>query len=279
VVAVADRDLAARVESAVRSHYETTENFDRRRGMSEYALGPTPHRRLVEQFTWAPTATVLDVGCGDGVWASAAVRFTPRGTVTGYDMSRGMLRAARERDEHIRAVQGDANRLPFADGSVDVVLAAWMLYHVDFARALPEFVRVLRPDGRCIATTNDRELLPGIEEIALAAAQDVAGADVASPLGFLRFNVDNGAEILGQVFEHVETIVHDLEYDVPIPDPILSFTESLRAPAQARLGAGFDFDAFLAAFRTRLDERLQSGPIRISRKVAFFVASGAVEVV
>jgi ubiquinone/menaquinone biosynthesis C-methylase UbiE len=266
-------DASVRLESAVREHYETTANFDRRRGMSEYAEGPTAHRLLVNEFTWAPDAIVVDAGCGDGVWAAAARSRTPDGRVVGLDASAGMLRAVHERDARVVPVQGDANFLPFAGQSIDVVLALWMLYHVDPARALPDFVRVLRPGGRCIAATNDAQLLPGLEDVVLDAARDVAGREVRSPLGSLRFNVENGEAVLAQTFSRVETRVHVTDYEIPVPDPILSFVESVRMPAQARLGATFDFDAFLVVLRARLDAVLRRGPIRMTRRMAFFVAT------
>jgi SAM-dependent methyltransferase len=266
-------ELQTRVETAVRDHYETTENFDRRRSMNQYSTSPTPHRTLVTHFTWAADATVLDVGCGDGVWSAAAAARTPEGAVVGIDLSLGMLRAARERDARVHTAQANANTLPFASDSVDVLLAPWMLYHVDLGLALPEFARVLRPGGRFIATTNDRELLPGLEAVALDAAREVAGSEVPSPLGYLRFNVDNAAELLAPVFPNVQPEVHEMRAEFPVAAPMLSFVESLRSPARARLGDGFDFDAFLAALERRLNAMLRDGPIVITRHIGFFMAT------
>ena len=49
----------------------------------------------------------------------------------------------------------DAEDLPFADASYDLVAAMWMLYHVpDLDRALAEVRRVLRPGGHLLAVTN-----------------------------------------------------------------------------------------------------------------------------
>lgn len=55
----------------------------------------------------------------------------------------------------VDAAVADVQRLPFADGEFDCVVAAWMLYHVErLGDALAELARVIRPDGRLVAVTN-----------------------------------------------------------------------------------------------------------------------------
>ena len=69
------------------------------------------------------------------------------------DVSERMVELARERGVDARV--GDVQSLPFADGSFDTVVAAWMLYHVpDLDRGLAEIARVLCPGGRLVAVTN-----------------------------------------------------------------------------------------------------------------------------
>jgi SAM-dependent methyltransferase len=91
--------------------------------------------------------SVLDVGSGLGDLAAAA---TARGAqATGTDLAEGMLAAARERHPGIDFVHGDAERLPFADGAFDAVLAAFVVNHVpNPERAAAELARVTRRGGR-----------------------------------------------------------------------------------------------------------------------------------
>jgi ubiquinone/menaquinone biosynthesis C-methylase UbiE len=100
---------------------------------------------------------VLDVGCGTGAMAVAAAGRWPSVVVDGVDASDGMLAIARrELDaipgpirDRVRYRQGYADRLPFDDGTFDVVLSAFVLQLVPSRpRALREMRRVLRPGGR-----------------------------------------------------------------------------------------------------------------------------------
>ena len=96
---------------------------------------------------------VLEAGCGTAYWASWLIRRGAR--VVGLDNSSRQLATARElRDEHgvhLPLVQADAERLPFADRSFDVVFSEYgASLWCDPHRWIPEAARVLRPDGDLI---------------------------------------------------------------------------------------------------------------------------------
>ncbi|MFD6951892.1 SAM-dependent methyltransferase [Nocardiopsis sp. TSRI0078] len=98
---------------------------------------------------------VLEVGCGAGQcgrWLRAqGVR-----EVVGFDLSLRQLQHSRRIDEQtghvLAAVQADAQRLPFADASFDVVFSSFGAFpFVPSAEdALAEAARVLRPGGRLV---------------------------------------------------------------------------------------------------------------------------------
>ncbi len=98
---------------------------------------------------------VLDIGSGSGTDALIASRLVgPRGKVWGLDMTAAMLRkaranAARMGVSHVEFIEGNAEHIPFPDGSVDVITSNGVLNLVpDKPRAFAEIFRVLRPGGR-----------------------------------------------------------------------------------------------------------------------------------
>ena len=125
--------------------------------------------------------TVLDVACGTGVVATAAVeRVGPSGAVTGVDINPGMIAVA-ARTQGVRWARADAARLPFPDGGFDRVLCqAGLQFVPDRLGALREMRRVLRPGGR-VALLVWRALhhSPGFAALA-DALQAVVGPEAAA---------------------------------------------------------------------------------------------------
>lgn len=111
----------------------------------------------------APSAAdrVLDAGCGAGSLTREIARRVPEGTAVGLDREPRYLdyarrQAASEELDNIRFEVGDATRLPFADGSFDLVWSKHLLQWVpDRKGALGEFVRVTRPGGRVVCCNFD----------------------------------------------------------------------------------------------------------------------------
>jgi len=95
----------------------------------------------------------LDVGCGTGF---LTFELAARGhRVTGVDFATAMIAEARrkaaERPGSVRFEEGDAEQLPFARGSFDVVMTRhvlWTLPHPE--AAIDEWIRVLRVGGRLV---------------------------------------------------------------------------------------------------------------------------------
>ena len=110
--------------------------------------------RVLDLAGVQPADRVLDVGCGTGIVARrAAARVGPRGSVTGLDLNADMLSVARAVSEgSVPAIAwqpGDAARLPFEDGSFDVVTSQQALqFFPEPATALREVRRVLSDRGR-----------------------------------------------------------------------------------------------------------------------------------
>ena len=87
---------------------------------------------------------VLDVATGTGLVARELA--TRDCTVTGLDQSEGMARQARDAGTPI--VLGQAERLPFPDGTFDALTFTYLMRYVDDpAATLAELARVVKPGG------------------------------------------------------------------------------------------------------------------------------------
>jgi ubiquinone/menaquinone biosynthesis C-methylase UbiE len=111
------------------------------------------------------TLDALDVGCGTGF---LSLELAGRGhRVTGIDFAPQMLAEARKKamaqGVAVRFEEGDAEQLPFAEGSFDLVMTRhvlWTLPHPE--QAIDEWIRVLRPGGRLAAM--DSQFDPSVLE-------------------------------------------------------------------------------------------------------------------
>ena len=110
-------------------------------------LGP----RLVEAIGIGPGDTVLDVASGTGNAALPAAR--AGADVTASDLTPELLEAGRATAEaeglDLRWIEADAEHLPFADASFDVVMSTIGAMFAPFHQPVAdELVRVCRPGGR-----------------------------------------------------------------------------------------------------------------------------------
>jgi SAM-dependent methyltransferase len=103
---------------------------------------------------------VLDAGCGSGRHLCESFR-TPGVDVAGVDLNRDDLGKAKgflslmakEQKGRWLVAQADVTKLPFADGSFDIVICSEVLEHiVDNRTAVAELVRVLKPGGDLVVT-------------------------------------------------------------------------------------------------------------------------------
>lgn len=123
----------------------------------------------------APPARILDVGAGTGRLSGLLKRRYPKAEVLALDLSLGMLRIAKRHGSWwrpLRRIAGDAQALPLADGSVDLLVSNLCLQWVDrLDAAFHEFRRVLGPGGWMLISSFGPDTLTELRE-AWRAADD-----------------------------------------------------------------------------------------------------------
>lgn len=160
-------------EKWVAQQYKTPANLNARILLHQrFSTNPNPWAHWVfDQLRLSPALRVLEVGGGPGgLWQENRHRLPQGLNVTFTDQSVGMLAQAISSLgdlPHFAFGASDAQALPFADHSFDIVIANHMLYHVpDRNLALSEMRRVLRPHGRFFAATNDRSHMQELRNLA-----------------------------------------------------------------------------------------------------------------
>jgi ubiquinone/menaquinone biosynthesis C-methylase UbiE len=173
----------------VAKEYADDSRFAVRAGAWERATGPDAVALTRAAVAEVEPQRVLEVGCGRGETAEWIARETGA-EVIAVDQSEHMVALTRARG--IEALVGDVQQLPFADGSFECAVAAWMLYHVpDLELGIAELARVLRPGGRLVAVTNSRR---HTQEL-----RDLVNGEFRSS-----FNAENAEQLLLRSFGHVE---------------------------------------------------------------------------
>ncbi len=108
-------------------------------------------------------ATILDVGCGTGQFASVSKHSRPGWHIVGADMVLPMCQQAQER---CAVVQANALQLPLAESSVDAVVSSFCMQWVnDKPGMLAEMRRVLKPGGLAIVITLGHQTLRELREM------------------------------------------------------------------------------------------------------------------
>jgi demethylmenaquinone methyltransferase/2-methoxy-6-polyprenyl-1,4-benzoquinol methylase len=141
-------------------------------------------RWALRQAGLRPGMRVLDVGCGPGPTAQAALRLVgPTGYVVGLDPSSGMLREAKKGPCR-KLVQGVGEELPFPDGTFDFLSMGYALRHVsDLRVAFSEYRRVLKPGGIVLLLEISRPRSAALLTVSRFYIRTVMGAVFARATG------------------------------------------------------------------------------------------------
>ncbi|RPJ50202.1 MAG: class I SAM-dependent methyltransferase [Chloroflexi bacterium] len=139
---------------------------------------------------------VLDLGCGDGHFASVAFDHP---LDVGLDPWWGPLLEARSRNAYRMLVRSDGAKIPFPDGHFASVVSNSVLEHIPHLdEVLSEVARVIRPDGRfvfCVPNHRFPALLLGTQT-------------------FRRFGLTGAADWYSRFFNRISRHQHTDSFEV-----------------------------------------------------------------
>jgi ubiquinone/menaquinone biosynthesis C-methylase UbiE len=100
-----------------------------------------------------PGARCLEIGCGRGAGARIILKTFEPSRLDGLDVDPAMIRLASRRQPHwtvdrLQFLVGDAQRLPYTDGSMEAVFNYGIIHHLeDWKQGIGEIARVLKTGG------------------------------------------------------------------------------------------------------------------------------------
>ncbi|MES9814400.1 MAG: malonyl-ACP O-methyltransferase BioC [Candidatus Thiodiazotropha sp.] len=143
-----DKRQARAAFSRAASHYDEVAELQREIG-----------RRMLQRLTYIrhQPRVVLDVGAGTGEATLALKKHYKKARTIALDFAMPMLHQVRKRGGWLRrpvCICGDAEQLPLADQSVDMIFSnAVLQWCNDLQGTFSEFLRVLRPNGMLLFST------------------------------------------------------------------------------------------------------------------------------
>lgn len=146
-----------KVEQVERMFDHIAPAYDRLNRLMSLGIDRSWRRTALKWLRPHRPALVLDVATGTGDFAIQACRMLPSASLTGVDLSEGMMQVGRRKVEQAGLVaridfqREDCEALTFSDASFDAVTVAFGIRnfeHLD--RGLREMCRVLRPGGHLV---------------------------------------------------------------------------------------------------------------------------------
>jgi ubiquinone/menaquinone biosynthesis C-methylase UbiE len=131
--------------------------------------------RAVDYCAFAPSADLVDVGCGTGITVGF-LRDTYGLNAIGIDPSTVILERGRQRNPDLPLLEGSGEQLPLAAGTIDgIVVECALSVMADKQKALAEFNRILVPGGKLIVTDLYARAATGTGAMGLRPTSCLAG--------------------------------------------------------------------------------------------------------
>ena len=211
---------------------------------------------------------VLELGAGNGALWSQNIDKVPAGVnIILSDISEGMLADAKneigDKPEFQYAVI-DAQKIPFADDTFDLVIANHMLFYCDdISKALSEIRRVLKPGASLVCSTYSKRHMREITDLVQSFNSNIV---LSSTNLYERFGLDNGKQILSKFFSDVTCKKYHDAIEIPESTPIISYILSCHGNQNEFLLNHYQ------EFKQYVEQKVEDG-FYITKDAGFFTAT------
>lgn len=172
-----------------------------------------------------PGMEILELGAGNGaLWSQNIAKVSKNVTIVLSDISEGILADARKTiGDHPQFQYSvfNAQKIPFADNTFDLVIANHMLFYCDdIPKALQEVQRVLKPGATFTCSTYSQKHMHEITDLVQNYNANIV---LSSTKLYERFGLDNGRQILKPYFKDISC--HKYQDAIELSDsmPIISY--------------------------------------------------------
>ncbi len=252
----------------LKTQYRTAKHLNKRISLHQTfsTTKYTWYQWVFDQLNFPAKAKILELGCGPAnLWSENYQKIPKDWDITLSDFSLGMINQARKNlkgKKNFSYQRVNAESIPFANETFDMVIANHMLYHLpNLTKTLIEVSRVLKPNGYFIAATNGKTHLKELQTI-------------EQLFGFVRrrdfiktksFNLENGKIVLSKYFKKVRLYRYQEKIlAITKTQPLIDYIESVTASKNSNAPA---------ALKRYLDARMKKyGSIKISRSSGLFTA-------
>ncbi|OXC13402.1 MerR family transcriptional regulator [Lactobacillus crispatus] len=172
-----------------------------------------------------PGMKILELGAGNGaLWSQNIAKVSKNVTIVLSDISEGILADARKTiGDHPQFQYSvfNAQKIPFADNTFDLVIANHMLFYCDdIPKALQEVRRVLKSGATFTCSTYSKRHMHEITDLVQNYNANIV---LSSTKLYERFGLDNGRQILKPYFKDISC--HKYQDAIELSDsmPIISY--------------------------------------------------------
>ena len=212
-----------------------------------------------------PGMKILELGAGNGaLWSQNIAKVSKNVTIVLSDISEGILVDARKTiGDHPQFQYSvfNAQKIPFADNTFDLVIANHMLFYCDdIPKALQEVQRVLKPDAAFTCSTYSKRHMHEITDLVQSYNDNIV---LSSTNLYERFGLDNGRQILQPYFKNI--VCHKYRDAIELSDsmPIISYILSCHGNQNSILLDHYQ------DFKQYVDQQVKDG-FHITKDAGFF---------